>query len=54
MEGMRNMQDVVDGYQAAGEYDAARWFFIQMNGIDIGVLLLTAHSAGHGNCSTWV
>lgn len=47
MEGARNIQDVIDGYKETGEYAPERWFFVQAEGNDVGVLLLTEHSAAN-------
>ena len=36
----RDMEDVLDGYQATGDYDPSRWFFLRHGTEDIGCLLL--------------
>jgi ribosomal protein S18 acetylase RimI-like enzyme len=48
LNGRRRMDDVVDGYQATGEFRAEYWQIVRSNGLDVGVLLLADHpSAGH-------
>lgn len=43
LEGYRQIEDVIDGYQATGDYRPGRWFLLQENDQDIGCLLLTEH-----------
>ncbi len=44
----RQMDDVIDGYQATGEFRPAHWLFVRAEGQDVGVLLLADHLAtGH-------
>ena len=44
----RQMDDVIDGYQATGEFDPDHWLLVRAEGQDIGVLLLADHTdAGH-------
>ncbi|HEX6962889.1 MAG TPA: GNAT family N-acetyltransferase [Lacipirellula sp.] len=48
LEGVRPMNEVLDGYRAQGRYWPDDWYFVQENGQDIGALLLAEHP-GHGN-----
>jgi RimJ/RimL family protein N-acetyltransferase len=41
IEGVRAIDDVLAGYRAAGEFDAALWKFVQYDGREVGCLLLT-------------
>jgi mycothiol synthase len=43
IDGIRNVEDVLTGYQAIGEFDPARWIFARRHGTDIGCVLLTDH-----------
>ena len=43
LDGVRDMDDVLAGYRATGEFDPARWFFVRCEGHDVGCLLLTDH-----------
>ncbi len=46
--GERQTDDVIDGYQATGEFRPDHWLFARADGQDVGVLLLADHpSAGH-------
>jgi ribosomal protein S18 acetylase RimI-like enzyme len=46
--GARQMEDVIDGYQAAGQFHASHWLLVRAEGEDAGVLLLADHPAlGH-------
>jgi ribosomal protein S18 acetylase RimI-like enzyme len=45
---LRSMDEVLDGYQATGEFDPANWFIVRQKKTDVGALLLNSHSAiGH-------
>jgi hypothetical protein len=37
------MDDVVNGYQATGEFRPENWLFVRNGGRDVGVLLLADH-----------
>ncbi len=39
----RSFDDVLAGYRAVGEFDAARWLIVRQNGADVGCLLLADH-----------
>jgi ribosomal protein S18 acetylase RimI-like enzyme len=48
LNGQRHIEDVIDGYQAAGVFQAENWRIVCSGGADVGVLLLTDHPvAGH-------
>lgn len=44
LDGVRNMDDVVAGYQATGEFRLENWMFVRFHDQDVGVLLLADHS----------
>lgn len=46
LNGIRQAKDIVEGYQAQGNFSAERWSFVRYEDQDIGVLLLTEHAAG--------
>jgi len=43
MNGVRAMQDVLDGYRKIGTFDANRWLIVRHADSDVGCLLLTDH-----------
>ncbi|MBI3839162.1 MAG: GNAT family N-acetyltransferase [Planctomycetia bacterium] len=43
MDGVRRIEDVLEGYRATGLFDPARWIIVRHQGSDIGCLLLTDH-----------
>ena len=43
LNGVRDIQDVLDGYQATGVFSPERWFFLRHRGCDVGCLLLADH-----------
>lgn len=43
LNGMREVGDILDGYQQTGEFDPSRWSFLQHEGQDVGCLLLASH-----------
>ena len=45
MNGKRPMADVLDGYQATGDFSPENWLFVRADGADVGVLLLADHRA---------
>ena len=45
LDGIRDMADVLDGYEQTGEFSPDRWFFIRNGGEDVGCLLLNDHPA---------
>lgn len=47
LNGVRNVSDVLDGYQASGEFDQKRWFIVRHGLRDVGCLLLTAYRDPH-------
>jgi len=44
LNGQRDVEDVLAGYQAIGLFDPARWLLVRSGGRDVGCLLLTAYS----------
>ena len=45
LDGVRDMSDVLCGYEQTGEFSPDRWFFIRHEGQDVGCLLLNDHPA---------
>jgi mycothiol synthase len=45
LNGVRQIEDVLEGYRAVGTFDPRCWFFVKENGVDIGCLLLAEHAA---------
>ncbi|MBC8356316.1 MAG: GNAT family N-acetyltransferase [Planctomycetes bacterium] len=43
LDGVRDIGDVLDGYEQTGEFSPDRWFFIRNNRQDVGCLLLSDH-----------
>lgn len=43
LDGKRDINDVLDGYQQTGEFAPERWLFVRANGKDVGCLLLADH-----------
>jgi ribosomal protein S18 acetylase RimI-like enzyme len=43
LNGARDIDDVVAGYQATGVFRAENWLFVRCGGQDVGVLLLADH-----------
>lgn len=43
LEGVRDVDDVLAGYQATGDFDPNRWLFVRRDDRDIGCLLLARH-----------
>jgi ribosomal protein S18 acetylase RimI-like enzyme len=43
LDGVRDMKDVLNGYEQTGEFSPDRWFFVQHDGEDVGCLLLNDH-----------
>jgi ribosomal protein S18 acetylase RimI-like enzyme len=48
LEGVRPMNEVLEGYRAQGRYSPEQWYFVQANGRDIGAVILAEHP-GFGN-----
>ncbi len=44
LNGVRNAEDVLDGYATQGTFAAERWFFACFNDQDVGALILTEHA----------
>jgi ribosomal protein S18 acetylase RimI-like enzyme len=44
LNGVRSMDDVLDGYRAAGTFRAENWLTVRHVGQDVGVLLLADHT----------
>lgn len=49
LDGLRSMPDVLAGYRAQGRHCPEHWYFVQIGGADVGVLILADHAAA-GNC----
>jgi mycothiol synthase len=49
LNGVRQSDDVMAGYQATGEFDPSRWLIVRHGGADVGCLLL----ADHAEHNTW-
>jgi ribosomal protein S18 acetylase RimI-like enzyme len=48
LNGVRDVNNVVTGYQATGEYRPENWLFVRSVDADVGILLLADHpQAGH-------
>lgn len=43
LDGTRDMDDVITGYQATGQFDPGKWFFVVQDRRDVGVVLLSEH-----------
>ena len=43
LDGVRNIDEVISGYQATGEFRPENWLFVRNSGEDVGVLLLADH-----------
>jgi ribosomal protein S18 acetylase RimI-like enzyme len=43
LDGVRDMDDVVDGYMATGAFRPENWLFVRNCGRDVGVLIMTDH-----------
>lgn len=43
LNGLRDIEDVLTGYRAAGVFDCDRWLFVRHDGVDVGCLILTDH-----------
>ncbi len=41
--GTRNLDDVLEGYRATGEYDPRRWWIVSEDDQDVGCLLMADH-----------
>ena len=41
VNGVRSVEDVLQGYQATGHFDPQRWFIVRHQGEDVGCLILT-------------
>jgi ribosomal protein S18 acetylase RimI-like enzyme len=48
LNGVRDLDDVINGYQATGTFRPENWQFIQAAGADVGVLLVADHDQ-HGH-----
>ncbi len=44
LNGIRQIEDVLDGYRATGVFDPSRWLIVRHDGRDVGCLLLADHS----------
>jgi mycothiol synthase len=43
LEGVRDLENVINGYQGTGVYRPENWLFVRAGGEDVGVLLLADH-----------
>jgi mycothiol synthase len=43
LDGVRPIEEVIEGYRATGVYSPERWFIVRHEGCDVGCLLLTDH-----------
>lgn len=43
LEALRDVDDVLAGYQAVGRFDPARWLIASHDGVDVGCVLLAEH-----------
>lgn len=43
LEALRDVDDVLSGYQAVGRFDPSRWLIARHAGVDVGCLLLAEH-----------
>jgi ribosomal protein S18 acetylase RimI-like enzyme len=48
LDRVRPMPEVLAGYRAQGRHSPDDWYFLQLNGVDVGALILAEH-AGFGN-----
>jgi mycothiol synthase len=48
LDGVRPMQEVLEGYRGQGRHSPDDWYFVEENGRDIGALILAEHP-GYGN-----
>jgi mycothiol synthase len=44
LDGMRSIDDVINGYQGTGTYRASFWQFVRSGGKDVGLLLMAEHT----------
>jgi ribosomal protein S18 acetylase RimI-like enzyme len=48
LNGVRDVDNVINGYQSTGVFNPQNWMIVRANGEDVGVLLLADHpAAGH-------
>ena len=43
LNGVREIEDVIEGYRATGVFDPSRWLIVRHDGKDVGCLLLADH-----------
>ena len=46
LDGVRDLDNVINGYQATGVFRPENWLFVRHDGADVGVLLLADHPTG--------
>lgn len=46
LNGIREPAEIIEGYAAQGTFSSDRWFFAQIEGEDVGALILTQHADG--------
>lgn len=49
LNNLRKPAEVIEGYKAQGTFDADDWFLVQIEGRNVGVLILASHPPGE-NC----
>jgi mycothiol synthase len=47
LNGVRDIDHVINGYQATGVYRPENWLFVRSSGKDVGLLLLSDHPNAH-------
>lgn len=53
VDGVRTVEDVLDGYKGAGDFDPAHWLLVQHDGADVGCLLLSADARDGEESGPW-
>jgi mycothiol synthase len=43
LDGLRTMDEILDGYQSVGVFSPERWYYVRQEGRDMGCLLLADH-----------
>ena len=43
LNGVRPIEEILDGYRAVGQFDPRRWLLVRHTGGDVGCLLLAEH-----------
>jgi mycothiol synthase len=53
IDGVRDVDDVLEGYKAGGRFDPARWLLVRHDGADVGCLLLCALAGNGAESDEW-